>query len=222
MLPTVEASVPVLYVADIERSQAFYTSLGWSVLRTGGDELASWRHMRSGELAILLAAVQPRLITVELPLLVYFYVGNLEATLQSLADAGYPAERVGYPDHAPGGEARVQDPDGNVLLLGQRAAVAEADRQTATGAEAKFELIQRAAEAVSQRGGAPERCQVGQADGAPCTAAAQVKLTDSWGDSVWGCTEHGEEVLFSVRGAFIAIEDGDGLGQFLRNRSARR
>lgn len=214
--------MPVLYVNDIDRSQAFYALLGWSVLRTGGDGAASWRYLGSGEHTILLAAVQPRLITVELPLLVYFYVDDLEAALRSLAEGGFQTERVGYPDHAPGGEARVRDPDGNVVLLGQRTAVAAADRRAATGAEARFSLIQRAAEAVSLRGGAPERCQIGQLDGTPCTAAAQVKLTDSWGDSVWGCTDHSEEVLLTVRGAFIAVEDAEGLGRFLRGRTARR
>jgi catechol 2,3-dioxygenase-like lactoylglutathione lyase family enzyme len=222
VLPIVEASVPVLYVADIDRSQVFYTLLGWSVLRTGGDGTASWRYLGCGDLTILLAAVQPRLITVELPLLVYFYVDDLDRALQSLIAGGHPADRVGYPDHAPGGEARVRDPDGNVILLGQRTAVLAADRKAATGAEARFSLIRQAAEAVSQRGGAPERCQVGHPDGSPCTDPAEVKLTDSWGDSVWGCAHHGEEILFTVRGAFIAVEDGDGLGRFLRDRAGRR
>ncbi len=222
MLPTVEASVPVLYVADINRSKAFYALLGWSEVRTGGEGEASWSYLHCGELSLLLAAVQPRLITVELPLLVYFYVDDLDRALESLNEGGYPAERVGYPDHAPGGEARVRDPDGNVLLLGQRSAVPAADRKAATGADARFSLIQKAAEAMSQRGGAPERCQVGGTNGEPCGAAASVKLTDSWGDSVWGCLQHSEEVLFSVRGAFIAVEDGEGLGRFLRDRNGTR
>lgn len=219
VLPTVEASVPVLYVSDLTRSEAFYSLLGWSVQRTGGEGTSSWAHLRCGELTILLAAVQPPLITVELPLLAYFYVENLEAALEALTAGGYPAERVGYPDHAPGGEGRVRDPDGNVVLIGQRTAVAVEDRKAATGAEARFSLIQQAAEAVSQRGGAPERCQVNRIDGTRCETAAQVKLTDTWGDSVWACTEHTDEVLLTVRGAFIAVEDGEGLGQFLRSRT---
>ncbi|MEV4514204.1 VOC family protein [Dactylosporangium sp. NPDC049525] len=222
MLSTVEASVPVLYVSDVDRSVPFYALLGWSALRTGGDGTSRWCYLRCGELTMLLAAVQPRLITVELPLLVYFYVDNLEAALDALNAGGYAAERVGYPDHAPGGEGRVRDPDGNVILLGQRTAVAAENRKAATGAEARFSLIRQAAEAVSQRGGAPEHCQVGQSDRTRCEESAQVKLTDSWGDSAWACTTHTEEVLFNVRGAFIAVEDGEGLGQFLRGRTDRR
>ncbi|WP_344618972.1 hypothetical protein [Dactylosporangium salmoneum] len=42
------------------------------------------------------------------------------------------------------------------------------------------------------------------------------------GDTAWACAPHTEETLFAVRGAFIAVEDGQGLGQFLRLRRRAR
>ena len=35
---------------------------------------------------------------------------------EQLDQAGHAYELVGYPDHAPGGEVRTRDPDGNVVL----------------------------------------------------------------------------------------------------------
>lgn len=57
--------------------------------------------------------------------------------------------------------------------------------------------------------------------GAEASAGAEVKLADSWGDTVWGCMAHAEEALLNARGAFLASEDGLGLGPFLRARQAQ-
>jgi hypothetical protein len=218
----VESVVPVLYVADVERSRDFYGVFGFVEQRSGGQAGSRWCYLQCRDHTMLLAAVQPLLITVELPLLLYLYVEDLEAATAALVAAGYPVELTGYPDHAPGGEARTKDCDGNVVLVGQRTSVAPEHRRERTGVEARFSLVKQAAEAVSRRGGAPERCQVGDARGGACSEPAEVKLNDSWGDTVWGCLPHAEEVLLSARGAFVATEDGQGLGEFLRNRHASR
>lgn len=214
----VQAQVPVLYVADADAARRFYEAFGYSEARTGSDGESRWSYLQCGELTLLLAAVKPRLVTVELPLLIYLYVDDLDATLQRLTAAGYPTERVGYPEHAPGGECRTVDPDGNVVLFGQRRAVPAQARVAPTGREPRFSLIREAAEAVSRRGGAPARCQIGGPRGEACPEPAEVKLADSWGDTVWGCAVHAEEALLNARGAFLATEDGLGLGPFLQAR----
>ncbi|MFI2648022.1 VOC family protein [Micromonospora fulviviridis] len=217
----VQAQVPVLYVADADAARGFYEVFGYTVQRTGGDGDSHWCYLQCGDLSLLLAAVTPRLVTVELPLLIYLYVDDLTATTDRLTAAGYAVERVGYPAHAPGGECRTTDPDGNTVLYGQRRAVPAQARDARTGAEARFSLIREAAEAVGRRGGAPARCQIGGPRGEPCPEPAEVKLADSWGDTVWGCLAHADETLLNARGAFLASEDAMGLAAFLGMRHAQ-
>ncbi|WP_406045532.1 hypothetical protein OG799_14280 [Micromonospora sp. NBC_00898] len=95
--------------------------------------------------------MKPHLVTVELPLLIYLYVDNLAVTIVRLTAAGHPVERAGYPEQAPGGECRTADPDGNVVVFGQRRAVPGQARVEQSGGEARFSLIRQAAEAVSRR-----------------------------------------------------------------------
>jgi catechol 2,3-dioxygenase-like lactoylglutathione lyase family enzyme len=222
MRGVVTASVPVCYVRELDKSRAFYELFGLSELRSGGDGEARWSYLQCGELTVLVAEVHPPLIPVELPLLMYLYVDDVAAVTRRLQQAGRAVDLVGYPDHAPGGEARTLDPDGNTVLFGQRAAIPEEDRVAPTAERARFSLIRQAAEAVSRRGGAPSHCQIGGPGDEQCTEPADVKLADPWGETVWGCMNHVDEVLISARSAFIATEDAHGLGPYLQSRRARR
>lgn len=208
----------MLYVRDIERGQAFYALLGYAEMRSGGEGGARWSYLGCGEHTLLLACVQPPLIQVELPLLIYLYVTELTDVRERFDRAGHEYELVGYPDHAPGGEIRTRDPDGNVVLIGQRTAVPVEARVEPTGPQARFSLIRQAAEAIQRRGGAPSACQIPTVGGARCTRPAEVKLADSWGATVWGCLHHAEEALINAPGAFIATEDAQGLGPWLNQR----
>jgi predicted enzyme related to lactoylglutathione lyase len=212
----------VTYVREINRSREFYELFGFTEQRSGASGESSWSYLQSGDTTVLVAAVQPPLIQVELPLLIYLYVDDVAAVTTRLQEAGHRVEHVGYPDHAPGGEARTFDPDGNVVLFGQRVAVPGQVRVEPTGEQARFSLMQQAAEAVSRRGGAPAHCQIGGLGDVPCAEPAEVKLADPWGETVWGCMTHADEALITARSAFIATEDGLGLGPFLRNRRAPR
>lgn len=218
MQPLVSAAVPVSYVKNLQLSQEFYGLFGYTEARAGGEGGGRWSYLQCGGHTLLLASVDPPLIQVELPLLIYVYVDDLATVRERFERAGHPAELVGYPDHAPGGEMRTRDPDGNVVLFGQRAAVSADARAEPTGPAARFSLIQQAAQAVSLRGGAPAICQIGMPEGKPCPKPAEVKLADPWGDTVWGCLSHAEEALIDARSAFIATEHADGLGPWLRQR----
>ena len=88
MRDAVESVVPVLYVVDVERSRQFYALFGFTEQRSGGEDTARWCYLQSHDLTMLLVAVQPRLITVELPLLLFIYVDDLDATLGRLEAAG--------------------------------------------------------------------------------------------------------------------------------------
>ncbi|MEV6850564.1 VOC family protein [Actinoplanes sp. NPDC051411] len=217
----VQAAVPVLYVRSVESAEQFYALFGYAPLQSGRDGDARWSYLQAGEQTLLLACVQPPLIQAELPLLIYLYVTDLAALRERLNSTGHPHELVGQPEHAPGGEIRTRDPDGNVVLAGQRSAAAGHTTRP-TEPRARFSLLREAAEAVSRRGGAPSSCQIGEADGSPCPLPAEVKLADPWGSTVWGCLAHTEEALINAPAAFIATDDAQGLGPWLSHRTATR
>ena len=88
---------------------------------------------------------------------------------------------------------------------------AEAERRAAA-ATALAERL-RAAAAAQAALPRPERCQLGGSQG--CSAPAELKVADSWGDSAWGCNAHVEEAIITVRSVFIASEELSGLAGYL-------
>ncbi|GAA0810029.1 VOC family protein [Spirilliplanes yamanashiensis] len=220
MSSEVRSVVPVVYVADQARAQAFYQLLGFSVAAEGTGDGWAWTLLQSGELSVMLATGAQEPQPDSGPAVLYVLLTELDPVLAALTGAGYAAEHLGYPDHAPGGEARATDPDGHGIMLGQPTALPTADGRP--GVPGARDGLRAAAEAVSRRGGAAQRCQIGLSGGAVCPADADVKLADSWGDTAWACIEHADEVLVNARGAFIANEDAQGLTQFLRLRRLPR
>jgi GAF domain-containing protein len=88
---------------------------------------------------------------------------------------------------------------------------AEAEQRAAAAAELATQM--RAAATTQAATPHPEHCQLGGAPG--CTAPAELKIADSWGDSAWGCPDHVEEVIINVRSVFIASEELGGLAAYL-------
>ncbi len=82
-------------------------------------------------------------------------------------------------------------------------------------AAAAAELAARMRDAAAAHAATPHpaHCQLGGAAG--CTAPAELKIADSWGDSAWGCTSHVEEAIINVRSVFIASEELGGLASYL-------
>jgi hypothetical protein len=62
--------------------------------------------------------------------------------------------------------------------------------QRAAATELAARMLAAAAQAATPH---RERGELGGA--AVCTASAELKIADSWGDSAWGCTSHVEEAL---------------------------
>ncbi|MEV4281525.1 GAF domain-containing protein [Actinoplanes xinjiangensis] len=88
---------------------------------------------------------------------------------------------------------------------------AEAEQRAHAAAELNARM--RAAAATQAGRPHPERCQLGGSTG--CTAPAELKVADSWGDAAWGCTAHAEDALLNVRSVFIANEELGGLAAYL-------
>ncbi|GLZ40556.1 GAF domain-containing protein [Actinokineospora sp. NBRC 105648] len=91
---------------------------------------------------------------------------------------------------------------------------AEAEQRATAAAELATRM--RAAAAAQAAAPHPEHCRLGGADG--CTAPAELKVADSWGDAAWGCQAHAAEAIIHVRSAFIASEELGGLNAYINRR----
>jgi hypothetical protein len=211
--------VAATYVRDIGTSRRFYELLGFQEHSSGEAASSAWSSLHHGINRILLASTKPALEVPALPLLFYFYFEDVDAVVCGLHAAGVASEHMGYPSHAPGGEVRLADPDGNTVLLGQRERSASQRPLTADEAKSRFSLLREAAAVVAALGGTTSRCQVSAPKGAQCAKKAKVKLADPGGFSLWSCLDHADEILVTVRGAFIAQQDGSGIAEFLAHRA---
>lgn len=213
--------IAVTYVRDIDSARAFYELLGFREQSAGHAETSAWLALHQGDLSVLLAYTRPPLEIAPLPLLFYFFCDDLDAVVAALGAAGAEVTRTGHPPHAPGGEVKVLDPDGNTVLIGQqtRSASAEGTEETEEAdAAVRFSLLKEAAAAVSAQGGIEVGCQVPSPGGTPCPDKAEVKLADSGGDVAWACLVHAEEILITVPAAFIASRGEPGIVAFLSRR----
>jgi predicted enzyme related to lactoylglutathione lyase len=222
MHPAVQSLVAVTYVRDIDASRSFYELLGFAEQSAGKAEKSAWSALHQGSHSVLLVSTRPPLKIPQLPLLFYFWFDDLEAILDRLEEAGVDVARLGHAPHALGGEAKVVDPDGNTVLVGQRErTVLPGQSKSDTAAEddeSRFSLLREAAAVVAAGGGAPSRCSISQPGGQSCGAAAEVRLADSAGTAVWACLAHAEEILVTVPGSFVAADADDGIAGFLARR----
>ena len=204
------------YVRDLDASRAFYELLGFSEERSGASPASALSELSGAGHLIVLVATDPPLGLPALPLLFYFFFADLRAQMASLAAAGVTASYLGQPPHAPGGEAKLPDPDGNTVLIGQRVATAAATSAEPEGT--RFSLLSQAAAAVAAQGKPGVRCQVSGEQWVPCGQTAEVRIADSAGDTVWVCLVHADEILVSVPGAFITSPEDRGIAAFLAGR----
>lgn len=209
----VVSMVAATYVRDIDLSGAFYGRLGFHERSRGTGETSAWSSLYHGEHSLLLVSTTPPLDIPQLPLLFYFYLDHLDSIVEELRAAGVEVTHVGHPQHAQGGEARTADPDGNTILLGQRERSSGQPPPAAEDKASHFSLLREAAAMVA--GSADVlACQVTNVDFIVCGGAAEVKLADSWGDSVWSCLQHADEILLTVDSAFIAKRVARGIAGF--------
>jgi hypothetical protein len=75
-------------------------------------------------------------------------------------------------------------------------------------------ILRQEVETSPQPTATDHTCQMGGPAGSACSAPAEMKLTDSWGDTAWSCLNHADEALLSARGVFLATEDRDGLAAY--------
>jgi catechol 2,3-dioxygenase-like lactoylglutathione lyase family enzyme len=213
MKPVLRRMDAATYVKDIEASRAFYELLGFYEVQSGRGPASAWSALRNGRDTILLTSTNPPLQLPRFPLLFYFFFEDLAALIETLSDAGLEPVRLGHPPHAPGGEAKVTDPDGNTILVAQEELSPSQPAVPEENAQNWFSILQEAAALVQARGGTTAQCEISPA-GEACSQQAEVKLADSAGHSAWACLAHADDILVMVPGTFIASQD-EGLTPFV-------
>tara|TARA_R110002096_G_scaffold435816_4_gene663218 strand:+ start:28325 stop:29446 length:1122 start_codon:yes stop_codon:yes gene_type:complete len=138
-MASVNRLVPFVHVQDVEASLLFYSLLGFTTVNSMKDNHGKmyWLLARSEAAEIMLAQASGPIDPEQQAVLFYMYspdLSTLRATLieGGLRDAGvYRGARspddttrmvheIAHPNHMDGGEMRVIDPDGYVILVGQR------------------------------------------------------------------------------------------------------
>src|SRR5215208_3682816 len=116
-----QSLVPMLSVADVERSIAFYRHLGFEVGNTfapDGATKPSWAWLQSGDAQLMLAAAsEPNVVTGKHAVLFYVYTDDVAAARASLVEAGLNPGAIATPFYAPRGEFEIVDPDGYVVMV---------------------------------------------------------------------------------------------------------
>lgn len=109
------ALMPILYVANVPRSVAFFQGLGLQL--TAHDRAFGWAELRLGDAILGIHAARPAMVvgTVELTL---DSRAPLEAIASQLEAAGLVPEQP-ITDEAFGRTLRVRDPDGNTIQIGE-------------------------------------------------------------------------------------------------------
>jgi catechol 2,3-dioxygenase-like lactoylglutathione lyase family enzyme len=120
--------VPLIHVADIERSAAFYRLLGFEIgnyqPRTGekswawlyAPQVSDWR--RGPNLMLTRGEEKPGEVRPGTTTL-YLYAADVVAMHATLVANGVTPGAIAYPDYMPEGEFGVRDPDGYHLTIAQ-------------------------------------------------------------------------------------------------------
>ena len=110
----------MIFVANVERSVAFYKHLGFEVQNTFAAEGATkptWAWLQSDDAPIMIAAANEPIIADQQRALFYIYADDVPAAHASLADAGLNPGEITKPFYAPRGEFKITDPDGYVFMI---------------------------------------------------------------------------------------------------------
>lgn len=114
--------VAFAHVADVGRSIAFYADLGFTVLNTvvpPGQAAPVWAWLESEKASLMVGLASGPVDASQQAVLFYLYFDDITATRAALVELGHTPGEIAYPFYMPGGECRLEDPDGYVLMLAQ-------------------------------------------------------------------------------------------------------
>ena len=128
-VPPISGLVPMIRVADVDRSAAFYRRLGFEIGNyvppTGtkqwawlyAPKAADWKRGPN----LMVTRSDEAIDASRQAVLFYLYAADLKSLRDELLAGGVAASEIKYPDYLPNGECRVGDPDGYTLMIAQAA-----------------------------------------------------------------------------------------------------
>ncbi|HUS18471.1 MAG TPA: VOC family protein [Terriglobales bacterium] len=127
--PPITALVPMVHVADVERSVAFYQLLGFEVgNRVPPTGPMGWCWLYQPHAPDWKRGANLMLSRSECPIdakvqsfLVYLYAEDLAALRTELLAHGLKPSEITFPIYLPEGEFQLSDPDGFCLMIAQSA-----------------------------------------------------------------------------------------------------
>lgn len=114
--------VAFVHVADVERSIRFYANLGFVVTSKvvpDGQSAAVWARLTSEKANLMVGLSSAPIDASRQAVLFYLYYDDIRQTHAILSRLGCSPGDIKYPFYMPGGECRLEDPDGYVLMLAQ-------------------------------------------------------------------------------------------------------
>jgi len=114
--------VAFAHVADVERSVRFYADLGFSVANRvvpAGQTTPVWAWLESEKANLMVGLASGPIDSAQQAVLFYLYYDDIKQTRAALVERGHAPGEISYPFYMPGGECRLEDPDGYVLMLAQ-------------------------------------------------------------------------------------------------------
>lgn len=114
--------VAFAHVVDVQRSIAFYADLGFKVANRvvpEGRSAPVWAWLESGKANLMVGLASGPVDASQQAILFYLYFDDIQATHAALAALGHAPGAIKHPFYMPGGEFRLEDPDGYVLMLAQ-------------------------------------------------------------------------------------------------------
>jgi hypothetical protein len=114
--------VAFAHVASVERSIKFYADLGFKVANTVLSQDRStpvWAWLESEKANLMVGLADGPVDASQQAILFYLYFNDIQQTRAALTELGHSPGEIKYPFYMPGGECRLEDPDGYVLMLAQ-------------------------------------------------------------------------------------------------------
>lgn len=122
MTARTQSLVAFAHVADVERSIAFYSDLGFHVANRvvpDGATAPVWAWLESRTANLMVARASGPIDASQQAVLFYLYFDDIHEAHAALVARGHAPGDISYPFYMPGGECRLEDPDGYVLMLAQ-------------------------------------------------------------------------------------------------------
>ena len=114
--------VAFAHVASVQRSIDFYADLGFKVGNSvvpQGQSAPVWAWLESEKANLMVGLAAGPFDSAQQAVLFYLYFDNIKETRAALVARGHSPGEIKYPFYMPGGECRLVDPDGYVLMLAQ-------------------------------------------------------------------------------------------------------